>query len=129
MNFLRKLIDYLRMDETQRAAWRTFRHFNLLGESAPIPFTAEERRSMRTFFSTEIGKRVTAILQHQEARQCGLAATSEDDRDYRCGYAAGYRGAVAQLFSLAAPPEELDEIPSAIDQDLKAAGLESLRSD
>lgn len=105
-------------------AWQ--RHY--LQSLEEIHYTPEDGAALHTFFTTPAGEKLTAYLQHREAQNNSSAIlhAARDDARYSCGFAAGYRAAVAELFSLTAPaaPDaaDLDELTKLAQEE----GLEHL---
>ena len=66
---------------------------------------AEDARGLQVFLRTGTGGRLRALLLAMTVRQSMDGMNAGKDLEYRAGYAAGFRGAVASLDSLLPRPE------------------------
>ena len=69
----------------------------------------EDAAALRAFLSTTTGKRFSAALLNQALQASSSAVGSRDDRDYACGYAFGFKGALGGIQALAGTLSETTE--------------------
>lgn len=81
------------------------RHFlTLRSPLHTVSWSPEDADTLRRFLRSIPGSRLRALLERTIAEGDAAAVLAHDP--YRCGYATGYRGAVADLLALAGRDEE-----------------------
>jgi hypothetical protein len=68
----------------------------------------EDAMGLRNFFQGDTGERLRATLLAMTVQQSLDGTSRASDLEYRAGYAAGFRGAVATLDALMAKPQITD---------------------
>jgi len=71
----------------------------------PAPeWSKEDAGELLQFMTSGTGKRFSALLRNYVSRQDSTAVTGHSaDLDYRCGYAAGFKGAVGAIEAMLPP--------------------------
>lgn len=82
-----------------------FLRLNSISHKDMPEWRKEDAAALRNFFQGESGERLRVTLLQMTIQQA-LDGTSRagNDLEYRAGYAAGFRGAIANLDSLMAEP-------------------------
>ena len=78
-------------------------------------WNSEDAKGMQVFLGTKTGRKLKEMLLAMTVRQSMDGLGAGKDLEYRAGYAAGFRGAVASLDSLL-PRPELSEDSRMTDQ-------------
>ena len=96
------------------AAWRALR-FQPYTPAAQ--WREEDAAALKAFLSTTVGQRFSSVLLNGALRAASTAVGSANDRDYACGFACGYKSAVASIESLAVMTSETPDSGSTGDLD------------
>ena len=109
MKTIRRILDALR---TTLAAWTFLRPWHRIEHGDwPVPPEAEpewapaHREALAAFLRTEAGHAMLAHLRWVDLRTTAYAVYSDPvKREFRCGYAAGFRATVSYVMTLSTPP-------------------------
>ena len=86
--------------------WHRTTHGTWPLPTAGEPWANTDEKTLQGFLASETGRRLVHALHGAEHRCTTHAVmhTAAQARDYACGYAAGFRSAVAYTLTLSAPP-------------------------
>lgn len=115
------------LNATERKAWAVFKQHLLMEDHAPA-WDEDNAEQLEAFFKTHTGQRLVTFLNHQEAYHNSGAVLTVRDPQYACGFAAGYRGCVAELFSKTQRTTADQRTNPQLEQDLAEAGLSHLQN-
>lgn len=66
----------------------------------PQKWTKDDGRAFLTFLKSPVGRRFLACLQAELGGLCHVAMSAAEDRDYKSGYSAGFRGSLIVIQGL-----------------------------
>ena len=84
----------------------------------PQKWTEDDKKALLTFLQSPVGRRFLAYMQAELGGVTHACLDSKDDRDYKCGYAAGFRGSLAVIMLLSSTHMLADSMIETPEEDL-----------